>query len=112
MSFVAGDDYAEKVHHSATERHKLQAFCFASEATAEALTGVCPRLQTQRVPMGTGIRTVFAYADVEALAWTTALRADTEAGHHSTKFSTTMPGTVIMYGTHHAVMAVLNLVLS
>ena len=80
MSFVAGDDYAEKVHHSATERHKLQAFCFASEATAEALTGICPRLQTQRVPMGTGIRTVFAYADVEALAWTTALRADTEAG--------------------------------
>ena len=68
MSFVAGDDYAEKVHHSATERHKLQAFCFASEATAEALTGICPRLQTQRVPMGTGIRTVFAYADVEAYA--------------------------------------------
>ena len=80
MSFVAGDDYAEKVHHSATERHKLQAFCFASEATAEALTGICHKLQTQRVPMGTEIRTVFAYADVEALAWTVALRADAEAG--------------------------------
>ena len=55
MSFVAGDDYAEKVHHSATERHKLQAFCFASEATAEALTGICHKLQTQRVPMGTEV---------------------------------------------------------
>ena len=30
--------------------------------------------------MGTGVRTVFAYSDVEALAWTTALRADAEAG--------------------------------
>ena len=51
MSLVAGDDHAEKVHHSEVARHKLQAFCFASEATAEALTGICPKLQTHRVSL-------------------------------------------------------------